>query len=165
VEKTNDVPRNSLPSDGEQKPSPLDSETQEIQELAEGEASDVAAAEGAAGIRIPTRDDEVEVKLGPDLILGEDRASIRATIVRLALPTLAELVLMELVSMADLIMVGRLGPWAITAVGLSTQPMFVATSARRPWWRDPLARASLKRPSRPPGRHWSWLLSWAQSWR
>jgi putative MATE family efflux protein len=128
VEKPNDVPRNSLPSDGEQKPSPLDSETQEIQELAEGEASDVAAAEGAAGIRIPTRDDEVEVKLGPDLILGEDRASIRATIVRLALPTLAELVLMQLVSMADLIMVGRLGPWAITAVGLSTQPMFVAMS-------------------------------------
>jgi Na+-driven multidrug efflux pump len=32
--------------------------------------------------------------------------------------------LMTLVSMADMIMVGRLGPWAITAVGLSNQPCF-----------------------------------------
>ena len=35
---------------------------------------------------------------------------------------------MTFVSMADMIMVGRLGPWAITSVGLSNQPMFVAMS-------------------------------------
>ena len=46
-------------------------------------------------------------------------------ILRIAFPTAIELALTSLVSMADLIMVGGLGTWAITAVGLTTQPKFV----------------------------------------
>ncbi len=60
--------------------------------------------------------------------LKRQRPEIRRQIVALALPSLAEMTLMTLVSMADMIMVGRLGPWAITSVGLSNQPMFVAMS-------------------------------------
>ena len=45
-------------------------------------------------------------------------------IVHIAWPSLLELTLTQLTSMADLMMVGQLGPWAITAVGLSTQPKF-----------------------------------------
>lgn len=58
----------------------------------------------------------------------ESNAGIRRRIINLGTPALAEMMLMTFVSMADLIQVGRLGPWAITSVGLSTQPMFVAMS-------------------------------------
>ncbi len=64
----------------------------------------------------------------PAVGLVEDRAVLRKRIINLALPALIEQTLMTLVSMADMIMVGRLGPWAITSVGLSNQPMFVAMS-------------------------------------
>lgn len=46
-------------------------------------------------------------------------------IVRLAWPSLLELTLTQLTSMVDLMMVGGLGAWAITAVGLTTQPKFL----------------------------------------
>ncbi|HHY12108.1 MAG TPA: MATE family efflux transporter [Firmicutes bacterium] len=72
-----------------------------------------------------TYDDTVEA-LPEDLV--EDTPALRSQIINLALPALIEQTLMTLVSMADMIMVGRLGPWAITAVGLSNQPMFVAMS-------------------------------------
>ena len=85
-------------------------------------------AEVAAAISIPASEDEIEVTLEPDEIVADDRKEIRKRIINLALPALAEMTLMTLVSMADMIMVGRLGPWAITAVGLSNQPMFVAMS-------------------------------------
>ncbi len=61
-------------------------------------------------------------------LTGQEVSNIRRDIFALALPALAEMSLMTLVSMADMIMVGRLGPWAITSVGLSNQPMFVAMS-------------------------------------
>ncbi len=60
--------------------------------------------------------------------LAEERRVMRGRIFELAFPALIESTLMTLVSMADMIMVGRLGPWAITSVGLSNQPMFVAMS-------------------------------------
>lgn len=44
----------------------------------------------------------------------------------LAGPALVEMMLVSLVSMADMIMVGRLGPAAIASVGLTNQPMFFA---------------------------------------
>lgn len=44
----------------------------------------------------------------------------------LAGPSLAEMMLVSLVSMADMIMVGRLGPAAIASVGMTNQPMFFA---------------------------------------
>lgn len=40
-------------------------------------------------------------------------------------PSFVELTLTQLTSMADLMMVGQLGAWAITAVGLTTQPKFL----------------------------------------
>ncbi|HAF67035.1 MAG TPA: hypothetical protein DCG91_04505, partial [Clostridiales bacterium UBA9857] len=56
---------------------------------------------------------------------ADDLPALRKRILNLALPALVEQTLMTLVSMADMIMVGRLGPWAITSVGLSNQPTFV----------------------------------------
>ena len=46
-------------------------------------------------------------------------------VVRIAWPSLIELTLTQLTAMVDLMMVGRLGPWAITAVGLTVQPKFL----------------------------------------
>ena len=46
-------------------------------------------------------------------------------IIVIAWPALVELILSQLTSMADLMMVGNLGPWAITSVGLTTQPKFL----------------------------------------
>jgi putative MATE family efflux protein len=46
-------------------------------------------------------------------------------ILHIAWPALMELALTQLVSMADMMMVGGLGHWAISAVGLTTQPKFL----------------------------------------
>ncbi len=46
-------------------------------------------------------------------------------IVRIAWPSFMELILTQLTSMADMMMVGQLGAWAITSVGLTTQPKFL----------------------------------------
>jgi putative MATE family efflux protein len=46
-------------------------------------------------------------------------------VVGIALPSMSEMILTQLASMVDLMMVGRLGPWAITSVGLATQPKFL----------------------------------------
>jgi len=46
-------------------------------------------------------------------------------IVRIAWPSFIEMTLTQLASMVDMMMVGGLGSWAITAVGLTTQPKFL----------------------------------------
>lgn len=46
-------------------------------------------------------------------------------IIRIAWPSLIELLLTQLASMVDMMMVGRLGSAALTAVGLTTQPKFL----------------------------------------
>lgn len=46
-------------------------------------------------------------------------------VVRIAWPSFVELTLTQLASMADMMMVGQLGPWAITSVGLTAQPKFL----------------------------------------
>ena len=46
----------------------------------------------------------------------------------LALPTLIEMALISLVGMADMIQVGRIGPSAITSVGLTNQPIMLLQS-------------------------------------
>lgn len=46
-------------------------------------------------------------------------------VVKIAWPSLVELTLTQLASMVDLMMVGSLGPWAISAVGLTMQPKFL----------------------------------------
>ncbi len=49
-------------------------------------------------------------------------------IIRIAWPSFIEFTLVQLASMVDLMMVGNLGPWALTAVGLSTQPRFLMST-------------------------------------
>jgi putative MATE family efflux protein len=46
-------------------------------------------------------------------------------IVKIALPSMVELILTQLASMVDLMMVGQLGAAALSAVGLTTQPKFL----------------------------------------
>ena len=46
-------------------------------------------------------------------------------VLRIAWPSFVELTLTQLASMVDLMMVGQLGPWALTSVGLTTQPKFL----------------------------------------
>lgn len=46
-------------------------------------------------------------------------------IVKIAWPSVVELTLTQLASMVDLMMVGGLGAWALTAVGLTVQPKFL----------------------------------------
>lgn len=49
-------------------------------------------------------------------------------VVNIAWPSFIELMLTQLTSMADQIMVGALGSWATTAVGLSVQPKFLMST-------------------------------------
>ena len=73
--------------------------------------------------------DEKPVKVvGAYSPLPESDSQLRKRIINLATPALIEMSLMTLVGMVDMMMVGRLGPWAIAAVGLSNQPMFVGMS-------------------------------------
>lgn len=46
-------------------------------------------------------------------------------IVGIAWPSFVELMLTQLASMVDMMMVGQLGPWAISSVGLTNQPKFL----------------------------------------
>lgn len=48
-----------------------------------------------------------------------------ADIVKIAWPSVVELTLTQLASMVDLMMVGGLGAWALTSVGLTVQPKFL----------------------------------------
>ncbi|MCL1808051.1 MAG: MATE family efflux transporter [Oscillospiraceae bacterium] len=50
---------------------------------------------------------------------------LNKTVLRITAPSWAELLLGQLTSMADLMMVGSLGAWAIAGVGLSVQPKFL----------------------------------------
>ena len=69
---------------------------------------------------------EIDRKTLPD---GVESKMLYKDILTICLPSLAELTLVQLASMVDLMMVGKLGPWAITAVGLTTQPKFLLSTA------------------------------------
>lgn len=73
----------------------------------------------------PGRDDMSEGRVNRHLPEGITSRLLYSDVVRLAWPSLLELTLTQLTSMADLMMVGGLGAWAITAVGLTTQPKFL----------------------------------------
>ena len=60
---------------------------------------------------------------------GVTQKMLYKDIIYIAWPALVELTLTQLTSMADLMMVGQLGPWAITAVGLCNQPKFLLNTA------------------------------------
>ena len=66
-------------------------------------------------------DEKVSKKL-PD---GVSSKLLYDDIVRIAWPSFVELILTQLASMVDLMMVGQLGAWALSAVGLTTQPKFM----------------------------------------
>ncbi|MBP8614127.1 MAG: MATE family efflux transporter [Firmicutes bacterium] len=84
-------------------------------------------AKGTSKLSEPSSvSDRSEVQIGDLEDVGMDSTSIRKHVFELAVPALIEQILLTLISMADMIMVGRLGPWAITSVGLSNQPMMVA---------------------------------------
>jgi putative MATE family efflux protein len=54
-----------------------------------------------------------------------DKHAARKVVWSLSAPTLVEMFLVSLVGMADMIQVGRVGPEAITAVGLTNQPVML----------------------------------------
>lgn len=67
------------------------------------------------------KQDRVNKLLPPEVTSG----MLYKDVVRIAWPSLVELTLTQLASMVDLMMVGQLGPWALSAVGLTTQPKFL----------------------------------------
>lgn len=71
------------------------------------------------------QDGASEGRVSRELPEGITSPMLYSDIVRLAWPSLLELTLTQLTSMVDLMMVGGLGAWAITAVGLTTQPKFL----------------------------------------
>ncbi len=58
-----------------------------------------------------------------DLVAGEDSSS-KKVILKLAWPVIVEQALGTVTQVVDMMMVGRLGAAAITAIGLSMQPLF-----------------------------------------
>ena len=113
----------------------------------------------------PGTDEDLKVqKISPGLPEGVSSRDVYRDILRIALPASVELMLSSLVSMVDLMMVGGLGTWAITSVGLTTQPKFLlmtmvmsmnvgATALTGPvWWPSRRARAIRRRPENMPAR-------------
>lgn len=56
---------------------------------------------------------------------GVTKKMVYNDIIKIAGPSFVELMLTQLTSMVDLMMVGKLGAWAVAAVGLTTQPKFL----------------------------------------
>ena len=56
---------------------------------------------------------------------GVTNKMMYSDVIRIAWPSMVELLLTQLASMVDLMMVGQLGAWALTSVGLTTQPKFL----------------------------------------
>lgn len=67
----------------------------------------------------------LETRVTKALPEGVESGMLYNDIVRIAWPSFVELTLTQLASMVDLMMVGSLGPWAISAVGLTMQPKFL----------------------------------------
>ncbi|NLJ80779.1 MAG: MATE family efflux transporter [Firmicutes bacterium] len=67
----------------------------------------------------------VSKRVSGKLPSGVTSKMLYSDVIRIAWPSLIELTLTQLTAMVDLMMVGQLGPWAITAVGLTIQPKFL----------------------------------------
>lgn len=77
---------------------------------------------------LPFGEDNAEAyqgKVTKELPEGITSKMLYSDVVRIAWPSFIELMLTQLASMVDLMMVGSLGAWALTAVGLTTQPKFL----------------------------------------
>jgi len=59
---------------------------------------------------------------------GVTSRMLYSDVVRIAWPSMVELLLTQLASMVDMMMVGQLGAWALSAVGLTTQPKFLLST-------------------------------------
>ncbi|MGI6705546.1 MAG: MATE family efflux transporter [Clostridia bacterium] len=64
-------------------------------------------------------------KVSKTLPPGVSSKLLYKDVIRIAWPSAVEMTLTQLASMVDMMMVGQLGAWAITAVGLTTQPKFL----------------------------------------
>ena len=62
---------------------------------------------------------QADLRVSKTLPEGITSKMLYGDIVHIAWPSLVELTLTQLASMVDLMMVGQLGPWALTAVGLT----------------------------------------------
>jgi len=69
--------------------------------------------------------ERVSARKVPDGIASRE---LYSDIIRIAWPSLIELILTQLASMVDQMMVGGLGTWALSAVGLCNQPKFLLMS-------------------------------------
>lgn len=65
--------------------------------------------------------DRVTKKLPP----GVSSKMLYKDVIHIAWPSFIEFILTQLASMLDMMMVGNLGSWAISAIGLTTQPKFL----------------------------------------
>ena len=69
--------------------------------------------------------ESVGKKISKALPQGITSGMLYSDIVKIAWPSFVELTLTQLTSMADMMMVGRLGAYAISGVGLTNQPKFL----------------------------------------
>jgi len=93
----------------------------------------VATEENSEGYEIDSSDTGTgENSVNPDKQIDievESKSLRRKLIIALTWPSLAENFLTSMMSMMDMIMVGGLGAYAISAVGLATQPRFIMLAA------------------------------------
>ncbi len=72
--------------------------------------------------------EDIGKKAGRELPKGITPGMMYKDVVQIAWPAFIELMLTQLTAMADQMMVGSLGSWATSAVGLSTQPKFLMST-------------------------------------
>ncbi|HHY46576.1 MAG TPA: MATE family efflux transporter [Firmicutes bacterium] len=105
-------------------------ESVESPEAGAGERQGICTMDPAPGGAVGSAGRDTRTRAGIRASAQDiDIAQVRRAVLQLSGPALAEMLLITLVGMADLIMVGRLGPAAIAAVGLSNQPMLFASGA------------------------------------
>lgn len=109
-----------------------------------------------------------------DQRLGElpDSRTAYKDVIMIALPAIAELVLMSLIGSADTIMVGQLGKTALAAVALPAQPRMMmlalflrSTWGSRPLWPGARGKAVMRQPMPPCATPSCWASGCRLWWR
>ena len=124
MEKENKTPEGAVPVE-RQTPPEVESNTQSSRNAPQGKVIRITLDSLEVG------DDsysEKSVRGNHELPQGVSNKMLYNDIVRIAWPSLVELLLVQLASMVDLVMVGRLGPLAISAVGFTNQPKFLLST-------------------------------------
>nr|WP_274654650.1 MATE family efflux transporter [Paenibacillus humicola] len=78
---------------------------------------------GVVQKRVKPKSKRLEPDEIPSLEAGGPKV-IRKRLMQLAAPSLTEMILLNFVQMINMMMVGRVGPEAVAAVGLTNQPVF-----------------------------------------